>query len=103
MDNNEFENYMINTVNANANAASDERAARFQEDLREWIERRKAKKFRAIVEIVCWVLSFATLVFAIGALNWLGEIPNVLAILIPSVVGLVAGIRIRGLFNIICQ
>lgn len=101
MDNNAFENNMINYVNGNAKAASEERAARFQEDVRRWVEHRKAQKFRAIVEIVCWVLTFATIVYAMGALNWLGIVPNELAIIIPAVFGMITGCRIRGLINMI--
>ena len=101
MDNTAFEINMINAVNANAKAASEKRDCRFREDIQEWIERRKAQRFRAIVEIICWLLSFATIVFAMGALNWLGEVPNELAIAISAVFGLITGGRVRGLFNMI--
>ena len=101
MDNTAFENNMINAVNENAKTANKERIARFQEELEMLIERKKARKFRAIVEVICWVLSFATTVYAMGALNWLGEIPNVVAIIVPALFGMIAGVRIRGLFNII--
>ena len=99
MDNNAFENNMINAVNGNADAARQERNERWLEQMRDYMERRKAEKFRAIVEMVCWVLCFATIVYAMGALNWLGKVPNELAIIIPAVFGLITGGRIRGLVN----
>ena len=101
MDNTAFEINMINAVNENAKTANEERIARLKEELATLIERKKAKKFRAVVEVICWVLSFATTVYAMGVLNLLGEIPNVVAIIVPALFGLIAGVRIRGLFNVI--
>ena len=101
MDNNAFENIMINAVNCNAKVASEQRAARYLEEVQKIVERKKARRIRAVVEMVCWVLGFATLVFAMGALNWIGKVPNELAIAIPSVFGLITGGRVRGLINLI--
>ena len=99
MDNNAFEKHMIDFVNTNAKTAANEREDQFQRDLDKWKARRKAEKIRAIVEMMCWVLCFITLVVAFGVLSWLDAVPTELAIAIPAVFGFMAGIRVCGLVN----
>ena len=96
-----FENNMINAVNEKADAFEAERVAKFYEDAQKWVARRKAKRIRAVIEMLCWVTCFITLVAAFGVLSWLGEVPTELAIAIPSVFGFVAGVRVCGLVRVI--
>ena len=101
MDNTAFENNMINAVNGNAKAADTERASKFIEDARKYVERRKAQRLRAIGEFACWFFAYSVIVCALGALCWFGKFPSELAIAISSVLGLITGWRIRGLANMI--
>ena len=96
-----FEINMINAVNEKADAFEAELQAKFFEEAQKWVARRKAKKIRAVIEMLCWVLCFITLVVAFGALSWLGEVPTELAIAIPSVFGFAAGVRVCGLTKVI--
>ena len=101
MDNNVFENNMINTVNDNARAVSAEMDAQFYEEALKWIERRKEKRTRAIIETICWVLCFVTIVAALCVLAWLSAMPTILSIVISSVFGIATGVRVCGLVNVI--
>ena len=96
-----FENNMINAVNEKADAFNAELQAKFYEEAQKWVARRKAKRIRAVIEILCWVVCFITLVVGCGALSWLGEVPTELAIVIPAVFGFAAGVRVCGLINVI--
>lgn len=96
-----FENNMINAVNEKADAARAEMYAQFNEEAKKWVAQRKAKRIRAVIEILCWVACFITLVVAFSVLSWLGEIPTELAVACPSVFGFVAGVRVCGLVRVI--
>ena len=101
MDNNAFENNMINTVNENSKSVNSDRDTRFYEDALRWIERRKEQRTRAIIEAICWVLSYTTIVAALCILVWLSAIHAILAIVISSVFGITTGVRVCGLVNVI--
>lgn len=101
MDNNAFENNMINAVNKNAQAASVARASQFQEDAKKWMERRRKQRLKAFIEILCWLVGFVTIVFAMGALTWLDRVPGEYAIAISAVFGFITGCRVCGLVNVI--
>lgn len=95
----EFEKQMFSRVNENCqmkelNRQEIERAA--QEEYR-FV--RKCKKANAVIGIIVWIACFATTVFAMSVLNWLGEIPAVVAIAVTAVAGLVSGMSINSLAN----
>ena len=101
MDNNAFEINMINAVNKNAQAANEARISQFNEDAKKWVERRRKQKYKAVVEILCWLIGFVTIVAAMGALNWLGKVPGEYAIAITAVFGFITGCRVSGLVRVI--
>ena len=94
MDNNTFETKMINTVNANAKTASAKREAKAT-------ERTKTNKARAILEMLMWMLCFVAITYSMYVFWWLGYLPTMLAIVIPSCFGYVAGARVGGLIKLI--
>ena len=96
-----FEKNMINAVNEKADAFNAEMQAKFLEDAQKWVARRKAKRIRAVLEMLCWIICFITLVVAFGVLSWLGKVPTELCIAIPAVFGFMAGVRVCGLVNVI--
>ena len=96
-----FEKNMINAVNEKADAFNAELQAKFYEEAQKWVARRKAKRIRAVIEILCWVICFITLVVGFCVLSCLGEVPTVLAIASTSVFGFAAGIRVCGLVKVI--
>ena len=91
MDNNTFEKTMIKAVNDKAHAA--EASAKFAEDAKRWAKKRKAQRIRAITEMVVWVLGVAVVCVASWCEGWHDAI--------PTIVGLVAGIRVGGLIRTI--
>ena len=96
-----FEKNMINAVNEKADAFNAEMQAKFSEEAQKWVAKRRAKRIRAVLEMLCWITCFITLVVAFSVLSWLGEIPTELAIACPSVFGFVAGVRVCGLVRVI--
>lgn len=96
-----FETNMINAVNEKADAFDAEMQAKFYEEAKKWVAKRKAKRIRSVIEILCWIIGFITLVVAFGVLTWIGEVPTELAIAIPSVFGFVSGVRVCGLIKVI--
>lgn len=96
-----FENNMINAVNEKADAFEAERVAKFYEDAQKWVARRKAKRIRAVIEMLCWMLCVITLVVGFVVLSWMSEVPVALAIATPSVFGFAAGVRVCALIKVI--
>ena len=95
----EFEKQMFARVNKNCemqelNRQEIERAA-----LEEYRCIRKCKKIKAVIGIMVLIACFATTVYAMSALNWLGDIPAMAAIAVTAVAGLVSGIGINSLVN----
>ena len=94
MDNNAFETKMINTVNANAKTASAKREAKAT-------KRKKTNKARAVVEMLCWMMCFVATTYSMYLLCTLGYLPTAWAILTPSCIGYVSGVRVGGLVKLI--
>lgn len=94
MNNNTFEAKMIDTVNANAKTANAKREAKA-------IKRKKTNKARAVVEMLCWMMCFVAITYSMYLLCDLGYLPTAWAILTPSCIGYVAGVRVGGLIKLI--
>lgn len=101
MNNKEFESYIYNLVNGNAKTASEARNAQFLEEARKWVERRKAQKRRAIIEMLCLVLVFFATVVAMWTIGLMGLLPIELVVLIPALFGAAVGFRVCSLLNVI--
>lgn len=64
-------------------------------------KRKKTKKTRAVVEILFWMLCFVAITYSVYVFSELGFLPTGLAIVIPSCIGWVGGVRVGGLINLI--
>lgn len=65
------------------------------------MKHKKTNKARAVVEILCWMLCFVAITYSMYVFSRLGYLPTGFAIVIPSCIGWVGGVRVGGLINLI--
>ena len=99
MNNAEFENKMFHHVNENCRMKELDRqeVARAAAEERRII--RKCKKVNAVIGIIVLIVSFATIVLAVQAMNLTAFLPDAVAIGAMAAVGLVFGMAINSLGN----
>lgn len=99
MNNAEFDKQMFNCVNQNCERQGQYRQSIEREAAEEYKFVRKSKKINAVIGIIVWIACFATITFAVGTMNWLGNIPAGDAIAVVAGIGLVSGMSINSLAN----
>lgn len=99
MNNAEFENKMFHHVNENCRMKELDRQEIARAAAEEYRIIRKCKRINAVIGIIVQIACFATTVFAVSVLNWLGEIPAVVGIAVTAVVSLFSGMSIQSLAN----
>ena len=95
----EYEKQMIDCVNRNCQMKEFDRQEIERAAQEEYQIRCKCKKVNAVIGIIVWIACFATITFAMGALNWLDWIPGDIAIAVTAVAGFVTGMNVNSLAN----
>ena len=95
----EFEQQMFAHVNENCKMKELDRQEVARAAREEYLFIRKCKKINAVIGIIVQIACFATTVFAMSVLNWLGEFPAMAAIVVTAVVSLLSGMSINSLAN----
>lgn len=93
----EFEKQMIDRVNQKCDMQDLDRQEVARAAAEEYRYILKCKKANAVLGIIVWVACFATITFAMAALNWLGHIPVEIAVAVTAVFSLVAGMNVNAL------
>ena len=93
----EFENQMFSCVNKNCKMKELDRQEIARAAQEEYRFVRKCQKIKAVIGIIVFMAFFGTIVYAMGALHWMEEIPAEIAIGVTAVFGLVFGMGINAL------
>ena len=93
----EFENEMFAYVNANCKMKELDRQEVARAAQEEYRIVRKCKKVNAIIGIIFWLACYATIIFAMGTLSWLGDVRVEIAVVVTAVISFVAGINVNAL------
>lgn len=99
MNNAEFENRMFDHVNKNYQMKELTRQEVERAAWEEYQYIRKCKNAKAVFGIIVWTACFATVLFAVMVLTWLGRIPAEISVFLMALVGYVVGMVINSLFN----
>lgn len=95
----EFEKQMFSHVNKNCQMKELDRLEVARAAAEEYRFRCKCKKINAVIGIIVMIACFCTSTFAMLVLNWLGDIPAVVAISVTAVASLLSGMSINDLAN----